>query len=184
MNSNDDINMNAMVLAAVDKLVYQLSERWQDEAGYEDIAEYRQPIQLALNGITGHKVVITAMSKRPFGFSCTFDDRTCKVWVKLTRRSAVVLCSDTTPGAAPVPVDIVAVFNTAAAAGKLCGMKPGDVGKSFTIAPHTYQIIGAREAAKNEFKVGLLREDGLKVEGFAEQIPVGKLVFLPQGARR
>ena len=50
-------------------LFFNLRDRWQDEQEYEDINDYKVPVdKLAAT----HNVVIEKMTKRPFG--CIFRD--------------------------------------------------------------------------------------------------------------
>lgn len=56
--------IDAMHVALMPILI-NLYERWSDEHEYEDIAEYRPPIEKALPA----GVSISTMTKRPFGFT-------------------------------------------------------------------------------------------------------------------
>lgn len=50
--------------------------RWKDESEYEDIKDYKLPLESIAKK---HNVVITRMSKRPFGCEFTTDGRTYKL---------------------------------------------------------------------------------------------------------
>ena len=62
--SKEDIKRINDMFNDVSDFVENLASRWQHEKEYEDIAEYQKVIQQLLP----KGFVITAMTKRPFGF--------------------------------------------------------------------------------------------------------------------
>jgi hypothetical protein len=58
---------------AVTDLTERLYGRWLDEKDYEDINDYRAPVQQIADGFG---VTIVKMTKRPFGFHFSVDGRT------------------------------------------------------------------------------------------------------------
>ena len=55
-----------------------LKERWMCESEYEDIKDYKLPLEPIAKK---HSVVITKMKKRPFGCIFTTDNRTFQISV-------------------------------------------------------------------------------------------------------
>ena len=65
----------AKMSSIFDKLapcLQHLTFRWADEFEFEDIAEYRKVIEKKLAAIKANGCKITKMTKRPFGFECSF----------------------------------------------------------------------------------------------------------------
>lgn len=58
-----------------------LAFRWRDEAGYENIADYKANLQVIADQ---HGVTITKMTRRPFGCEFTVDGRTYHYTCSLT----------------------------------------------------------------------------------------------------
>jgi hypothetical protein len=62
------------IFIGLENVMCSLSCRWADEHEYEDIREYQAVIEKHLDttGVTGF--AITAMRRRPFGFSATYKN--------------------------------------------------------------------------------------------------------------
>lgn len=62
---------NKLHAGELGETIANLFERWQDEKEYEDIKDYREPIQKLLP----EGVVIKHMTRSPFGFRFTFNGK-------------------------------------------------------------------------------------------------------------
>lgn len=61
-----------------------LACRWVDEQGYESISTYKKHLQKVIATKTNRKVQITKMLRRPFGFECSFNGASYRVWFKMS----------------------------------------------------------------------------------------------------
>ena len=66
------------VFAHTRKTLSYLYDRWQDEQEYEDWDDYKTVIK---KSVTEFPVVVTQVTKRPFGFRFSVNERSFKIFV-------------------------------------------------------------------------------------------------------